>query len=125
MQAFTENDVALVGRRHAWCENLSLGYLRGALEAAQVSVRSYQLNDVGDIRGAAERILESGASNDTRLACCLLRLRRLRETSTATGISTLPPRPGPKAIGLSGSRTGATTDGRNTSSVRIFEPPIK
>jgi hypothetical protein len=62
MQALTENDVALVGRRHAWCENLSLGYLRGALEAAGISVRSYQLNDLGDIRGAAERILESGAS---------------------------------------------------------------
>ena len=61
MKTINEIKVALVGRRHPWCENLSLGYLRGSLEGAGFKVSTYKLNDVGDIRPVAEQIMESGA----------------------------------------------------------------
>lgn len=47
----------LVGRRPAWCENLSLCYLRSALEKADFAVETRYLNRLGDIRKAADRIL--------------------------------------------------------------------
>jgi hypothetical protein len=36
--------VVLVGRRPAWCENLSLCYLRSALEKADFAVETRYLN---------------------------------------------------------------------------------
>ena len=53
--------VALVGRRHPGCENLSLSYLKGALDEAGISAVTIGLNDIGDIRKAAKRIARSGA----------------------------------------------------------------
>jgi hypothetical protein len=62
MTTFTNIKVALVGRRLGWCENLSLGYLHSALEAANMSPFTLTLNEVKDIRKAAERIMASGAT---------------------------------------------------------------
>ncbi|MCP4603020.1 MAG: radical SAM protein [Proteobacteria bacterium] len=59
----TENmkyDVALVGRRPTWCENLSLGYLHASLKQAGFRVLCLRLNTVSDIQATAESIFSSG-----------------------------------------------------------------
>lgn len=51
--------VILVGRRPAWCENLSMGYLRAALESAGFDVEMLRLNHARDVHLAANTIMTS------------------------------------------------------------------
>jgi hypothetical protein len=61
MKSLNRAPVVLVGQQHEWCDNLSFGYLRSALEQEGYRVLTVKLNGVGDIPRAWEQIMNSGS----------------------------------------------------------------